>query len=395
MLHCFLLAFSILPLGVDGFGRIVHGIADVDGDGTDDLVVADAGHGIGGAIWTVSGKDGRRIGTALGDEGHHALGASFFVMGEEICAWVETPEGPALQFLSGKKLQPTRSSDVFRMKKGSYSWVECAGDIDRDDVLDAALCVVPDGNEGCFIELVSSKTGTGLRRIPVALSRCTAASAVASLGDLDGDGVPEIGVGTGFVVPADQSSRVFVFSGGTGEQLSELLGHAGKRGFGAALGGVSDLDGDGVNEIVLVDDSEGAVRLYSGKKREFLRALPGSWEMPGWMELGNVTTLRDLDGDGVRDFALTVDTFPEGRAAIYSGKLGTPIRTHDLRAFPGGDGYPAYVADVGDLDHDGKGDYAVGTSHHLAGDGNSSVTAFSGASGKPLFVIDERKVTAP
>jgi hypothetical protein len=397
MLALFLTALSAAAQDhTDGFGRRVCGIEDINADGTDDLVVADAGYGDRGAIWTISGKDGHRIGTALGERERAWLGGSFFVMGGEICACVDTPEGPALQYRPGKTLEPTRASDVVRMEKGFYAWVECAGDNDGDGVLDAALCVVPNKNEGCFIEIVSGKTGRQLRRIAVALSRSNYASAVASLGDLDGDGVPEIGAGTGYSFPEDQRFRVFVFSGKTGEKLSELLGHDGQYGFGAALGAVGDLDGDGVNEIALVDDAEGAIRVFSGKKRQFSHALQGSWEGQGrTMEMGNVTTLRDLDGDGMRDFALTIDTFPGGQARIYSGKQGTSIRNHGAESFSANDGYPAFVADVGDLDHDGRGDYAVGTSHHLAGGGTSSVTAFSGASGKPLFVIDERKLTAP
>jgi hypothetical protein len=256
------------------------------------------------------------------------------------------------------------------------------------------LCVVPNKNEGCFIEIVSGKTAKRLKRIGVALSRCNAASAVASLGDLDGDGVPEIGVGTGYSFPVDQRFRVFVFSGKTGGKLDELLGHESQPGFGACLGAVGDLDGDGVNEVLLVDDAQGAIQVFSGKTRQFSHALAGTWEH-GDMELGNVTVLGDLDGDGRRDFAVALDLFPDGQVRIYSGKTGTLIRTHKRESFPESDGYPAFVADVGDLDHDDHGDYAVGTSHHLAGNGTSSVTVFSGASGKPLFVIDELKVTAP
>ncbi len=389
----FLLAIaSASPEGTDAFGRCVRGIADVNGDGVDDLLVGDAGYNFG-TLWTVSGKDGKRIAVTSPDPAHLWLGGSFFVTGDEVCACVSTPDGPQLEYFACRTLTPGRASAVVREGKGFFAWVECAGDIDGDGVLDAALCVVPGGNEGCRIELVSGKSGKSLRTIPVGLSRCNSASAVATLGDLDGDGVPELGVGTGYCFPADQRHRVFVFSGKTGTKLGELLGHEGKSGFGAALGAVRDLDGDGVDDIVLVDDAQGAVQLYSGKTRAFVRALPGTWEVPGAMELGNVTTLRDLDGDGVLDFGMTLDTFPAGEARVYSGKTGALIRVHGSSSFPSTDGYPACIADVGDLDHDGRCDYAVGTSHHLAGDGTSSVTAFSGATGKKLWVIDERSLT--
>jgi hypothetical protein len=179
---------AIAQAPTDGFGVRVCGIPDVDGDGTDNLVVADAGYG-GGTIWTISGLDGHWIRSAAGDEDHAWLGGSFFAMGEEICACVSTRVGPALQYRSGKTLEPNRTSDVVQAERGFYAWVECAGDIDGDSVLDAALCVVPNGNCGCFVQVVSGKTGKGLRRIDVALSRSNRAGAVACLGDLDGDGV--------------------------------------------------------------------------------------------------------------------------------------------------------------------------------------------------------------
>ena len=51
---CLLALGALSADGTDGFGRRICGIADVNGDGTDDLVVADPGFDGNGAIWRVS-----------------------------------------------------------------------------------------------------------------------------------------------------------------------------------------------------------------------------------------------------------------------------------------------------------------------------------------------------
>ena len=387
----------------DDFGRRICGIADLNGDGTDDLVVADASFGTDrakfpwelgyGAIWTISGKDGSRIATALGDKEHTGLGGSFFMIGDEICTTINTGKGPALRLFAGKTLQVTRTSSVFERKPGYSAWVISAGDIDRDGVLDAALCIAPNRNEDCVIEIVSGRTLASLKSIHVPFSGWHPLGAITSLGDLNGDGVPEIGVATSYCIFESLSNHVYVFSGKSGERLGQLVGHEGKGGFGAAIGAIGDLDGDGVNELAVVDDYEGAVQIYSGRTREYMHSLEYRWSAPAGIELGNITQLGDIDGDGVRDFGLTIDTFPLGEAHIYSGKSGKALRRHAAREFPD-EVYPAFIADVGDLDHDGLGDYAIGTSHHLDSQERGSVTVFSGASGKKLFVVDEHTLTA-
>lgn len=390
MLSLLLLAFAnFYQETSDGFGRRVCGIADVNGDGTDDLVVADAGFRGSGAIWTVSGKDGSRIATALGSEQRMGLGESFFSMGKELCVCVTTTDGPALVYLSTETLKPLRQSEPVTRAQNFYSFVVPAGDIDGDGVTDALMSLVPKDLKRSFLELIAGKTGKRLRTIEVPLTRRIAlGGAVASLVDLNGDGVPEIGVGTESIA---QQYSVFVLSGKSGETLAELTDVGSKNGFGAAFGPVGDLDADGVNELAIVDDALGMIRLYSGRKLSHLHDFDNRWgDKSRSMEMGGVTTIRDLDGDGVREFGIAIDAWAEEQALIFSGKTGVLIRRHMEDGLDGR--YGACIADVGDLDRDGKGDYAVGASHSFDGAARGSVFVYSGATGKRLFVLDEIKL---
>lgn len=284
--------------------------------------------------------------------------------------------------------------EILAVDKSSYLQAWAVSDLDADGHSDIALGVVTRSES--FIDLMSGKTCKRLLRIKTPLSRCNAASAVACLGDLDGDSVPDLGVGSGRCAAAASRYRVSIFSGKTGAVLGQLVDGEPAAGFGSAIGAVTDLDGDGVTDIVLVDDANGRSSVYSGRERRFVRHLEGSWnEARGASEMGGVSLLRDLNGDGVRDFAVAVDALLEARVRVYSGKDGSLIRSHSEPGVPGFSGrFAACVADVGDLDHDGKGDYAVGASHGICGFAHGFVAAYSGGSGGILFIVNARQLSA-
>ena len=142
--------------------------------------------------------------------------------------------------------------------------------------------------------------------------------ALAGVGDVDGDGVPDLAVG------APEQGRVFLFSGATGQRLRTLNNptpQAGAR-FGRALAGVGDVDGDGVPDLTVgapgqdVEgrDTQGQVFLFSGATGQQLRTLNNPTPQAGARFGRELAGVGDVDGDGVSDLAVGAPFQPvEGR----------------------------------------------------------------------------------
>lgn len=225
-------------------------------------------------------------------------------------------------------------------------------------------------------------------------------SAVASLGDFDGDGVNDLLVGadrddTGGV----DRGAVYVLTlnpDGTakgqlkiGNETNGLGTLADNDGFGSAVTSLDDLDGDGVTDIAVgasVDDTNGTDRgaVYvltlhpDGSVKSSLKLASG---MQGVPTLANgdffgrsLTSIGDLDGDGLRDLVVgasgTGSVGGYDRGAVYvlllnadgSVKHSTTI-AHQRNGGPSlgnSDYFGASVASLGDLDGDGISELAVG-----------------------------------
>jgi PKD repeat protein len=245
------------------------------------------------------------------------------------------------------------------------------------------------------IQKISSTKGNG----PSLNSGDNFGTSVAGIGDINGDGVPDIGVG----VPNDNDggSRegavyiLFMKSDGTvksNQKISQKYGNLGVSFpqsstylFGFGLVGIGDLNGDGYNDIAvgsLLDNNTGAVWILFldqyGKVKSTQRITNSTGGFTGNVGSGDqfgkyITYLGDYNNDGYPDIAVCDHRNDDGGTDIgamyilslntngtvkYTKKIGA--NSGNLSGLHIGDQFGNSIASLGDIDGDGIGDIAVG-----------------------------------
>lgn len=213
---------------------------------------------------------------------------------------------------------------------------------------------------------------------------------VAGLGDVNGDGVPDVAVGAHQLINAGErpnfdapAGYVRAFSGADGsvlytlESTGSLNVDSSDDMFGISVAALDDIDGDGCSDIAVgsflydhedadeseIDENTGAVFIFSGATGKQIKLMGG--ERWGDRFGFSLDSIADMDGDGLKDLLIGVEKAETasgvknaGRVEVYSSA------TFERLAISNGPGWEARMGHsaiaVGDVDGDGVCDYASG-----------------------------------
>jgi len=250
----------------DLFGYSVSGAGDVDGDGYDDVVVGAPGRDWNGrvdagAATVFSGKDGRVLFTVGGSAAADGLGRSVHGAGDldgdglaDIVVGVPGDDGNGgeaglVRVLFGPAGVTSRDWPGLAAGDRFGSTVAGAGDVDGDGVVDLiASAPRTAGAFGCTVRVLSGATGLDLHVVPVSPQSRGIDFAVASAGDVNGDGYGDFAIGN----ETSSVGTVRVHSGFDAAVLMhQLRGNLIADSFGRAVGGGGDVDGNGFDDVVV------------------------------------------------------------------------------------------------------------------------------------------------
>lgn len=191
---------------------------------------------------------------------------------------------------------------------------------------------------------------------------------VAAGPDSDGDGIGDFIIGAPSRFNEVLPGRAYLCSGATGGVIRTLAAADGRDRFGESVGLAADLDGDGLADPIVgsADDRQvapgvGSVSAWSSGTGLRLWRATGGQGIESFAS--SIVVIGDADLDGRDDVVVGIPGRARhgantGSVRVYSGATGSTIVTIDGRAAE--ERFGVSVAAVGDVDGDGRGDFAVG-----------------------------------
>lgn len=225
---------------------------------------------------------------------------------------------------------------------------------------------------------------------------------VVKVGDLNADGVADLAVGAPlddkntapgnpYADAGTNEGRVTVYSGKTLNVLHTFWGLSNSE-YGAAICALGDVDQDGYADFGIGSPGDDT----SGFNAGFFVAKSGKTGASMWMQLGFVTNGRlgasvagpgDVNGDGKRDYAYGAPGESNGGAVrVHPGPWGGAAIWSQSAGVPGLL-FGTAMAAAGDLNHDGRGDLVIGAPSSSP-TGTGLVRLHSGLDGSSMLSAD-------
>lgn len=336
----------------DHYGVALAAIADVDGDGSGDLLVGMY---------------------------HPTIAAP---------EYVHLRSGRTGAILRTFSIAPTGSLGF------GYA-VDAIGDADGDGLQDVAIGMNSAPQIG-HTWIFSASTGGLIREFtqPAPIGGFFAL-AVSAVGDVDGDGKDDVAVGEPAIQLLGGAQRVHLLLPATGASWAAIPGEALDDGTGFSISGAGDVDADGFPDVLVgaswsdVNGTDsGRARIHSGATGALLRAFSG--QNPGDRLGVSVAGVGDFDGDGIDDVAVAAP-FADGGGTdagavlVYSSATGATLQS--TFGAPGSL-YGGALERGADFDGDGRGDLLVGAPFDSTGGAKSgSLEVRSSATGALLLAV--------
>ena len=265
----------------DAFGSSVAGAGDIDGDGVPEIIVGAPGARQAGfdsgSVRVYSGADASIVYTFHGTDAGDRFGCD----------------------------------------------VSGGGDHDADGVPDVVVgALQPRGGPG-YARVFSGRDASILYTFGGQEPGDAFGISVAALGDLDGDGGAEVLVGAPRSdEPGYQAGGAWLFSGKVGSILATFKGDGPEDRFGACVASLGDVDGDGIPDLAVGAPQQhlprpGYLRVFSGRDFACLSTLVGA--APGHQFGIAAAPLGDLDADGLSDLA--VGAWADSTKGVWTGSV--------------------------------------------------------------------------